>query len=313
MVAQPFLFACPRCHTKLVFSGPEEQYCARDKLHFSKTEGIWRFILPERQTHFEQFIHEYETVRSAEGRGSSNSAYYRALPFKDLSGKMRFAWRIRAASFVAFLAQVLEPLEKENRTPLKILDLGAGNGWLSNRLAARGHQVAAVDLLVNPMDGLGAHIHYATTFESIQAEYDRLPLEDSQCDLVVFNASFHYSENYEASLAEAKRVLRSDGQIVISDSPVYRHPASGRKMVQERESQFQAKYGFPSNALKSENFLTYNRLEDLTGELGLTWQLLAPHLGAAWALRSLLGRLRTKRELAKFPLLVGRQLQKPEA
>lgn len=301
-----FSFACPRCRAELVFSGSDKLTCPQDDLEFSKVDGIWRFLLPERQAHYELFIREYETVRSAEGRGSSDPDYYRALPFKDLSGTMRFAWSIRAASFGAFLSQVLEPLEKENLTPLKIVDLGAGNGWLSNRLAARGHQLAAVDLLVNAMDGLGAHVYYATKFELIQAEYDRLPLEASQCDLVIFNASFHYSEDYASTLAEAKRVLAPNGRIVVLDSPVYRDPASGIKMVQERESQFQEKYGFPSNALKSENFLTQGRLDELAAKAELSWQVLEPNFGLGWALRSLVGRLRTGRELAKFPVVVGR-------
>ena len=33
-----------------------------------------------------QFIREYQTVRRAEGRGSDDPAYYRALPFFDRTG-----------------------------------------------------------------------------------------------------------------------------------------------------------------------------------------------------------------------------------
>jgi hypothetical protein len=41
------------------------------------------------------------------------------------------------------------------------------------------------------------------------------------------------------TLSEARRILRTDGELVIVDSPVYRDPASGNTMVREREIAFQ--------------------------------------------------------------------------
>ena len=40
--------------------------------------------------------------------------------------------------------------------PIRVLDVGAGNSWLSHRLASFGHQVVAVDRLDDELDGLGA-------------------------------------------------------------------------------------------------------------------------------------------------------------
>lgn len=51
-------------------------------------------LLPERQEVFRQFIQDYEFVRQAEGRGSSSSAYYQALPYRDLREHMAIDWRI---------------------------------------------------------------------------------------------------------------------------------------------------------------------------------------------------------------------------
>ena len=231
-------------------------------------------LLPEREAVFQQFIREYETVRQAEGRGSLSAAYYQALPYQDLSQRMSADWQIRAASCRVFLRQVLAPLEKAGAHPLRILDLGAGNGWLSNRLAARGHQVVAVDLATNDFDGLGCFRFYETTFVPVQAEFDRLPFMDRSVDLVLFNASLHYSTCYENTLAESLRVLDAGGQLIVLDTPFYRDRTSGEKMVQERQTQFSERYGFPSNALTSENFLTYQRLSDLAAGLDLSCQIL---------------------------------------
>jgi SAM-dependent methyltransferase len=296
-----FSFACLRCHAPLEQTAPDELFCPADGLRLQCIDGVWRFLLPERADYFEKFIREYETVRRAEGRGSQDAAYYRALPYHDLSGKMTSDWRIRAASFDMLLKKVIS-VEKSS---LRVLDLGAGNGWLSNQLAQCGHTVAAVDLMTNDFDGLGCWRFYNTNFTPVQAEYDHLPFVDGTVDLVIFNASLHYSVNIRETLAESLLVLDKAGKLVILDSPVYRDAGSGEKMVQERKSQFSKRYGFPSNALPSENYLTYSKLDELAAALKLKWQFFTPFYGFHWVLRPFLSKLRRTREPAKFHGIVG--------
>jgi SAM-dependent methyltransferase len=299
------LFICPRCRTKLERTTPERFTCPQDGLEFWNVDGIWRFLLPESEAHYARFIRDYETIRAAEGRGGNSDKYYRALPFKDLSGHHKADWRIRARSFNVLVNKVLTRLQASLERSLKVLDLGAGNGWLSNRLAAQGDRVFAVDLLVNDQDGLGAWKNYEHTFTPMQAEFNHLPIADHFADAVIFNASFHYSENYTETLREALRVLSPRGSIVILDSPVYRRAESGQQMVQEREAQFKEKYGFPSDNLQSENYLTYARLKDLARELNLTWKYITPFYGLRWMIRPLFAGLLRRREPAKFHLIIG--------
>jgi SAM-dependent methyltransferase len=276
-----------------------------------------------------QFTREYTTVRHAEGWGSADRAYYEALPFADLTGRFPGVWRIRARSYATFIEHVLEPLEahcshhnslfptldKEPRSGgrqeaavrLRILDLGAGNGWLSNRLAQRGHSVTAIDLSGDPLDGLGAARHYDAAFGALRAEFDQLPLPDNLVDLAVFNASLHYSTNYTATLTETLRVLQPHGTLVILDSPMYTDPTSGARMVQERQSRFMATYGFASDALPSEHFLTPARLTELGHDLPLSWQMHQPALDWRSALGRTVGGIRARREPARFPVIVGRR------
>jgi ubiquinone/menaquinone biosynthesis C-methylase UbiE len=268
-------------------------------------DGIWRFLLPESEAHYARFIADYETVRRTEGRGSASADYYRALPFKDLSGRFQADWHIRARSFrtlVKILTHLQNPLERS----LKILDLGTGNGWLSNRLSAQGDRVIAVDLLVNEQDGLGAWKYYEHSFTPVQAEFNHLPIMDRFADAVVFNASFHYSEDYVTTLTEALRVTSRAGLIIIMDSPVYRRAASGEKMVAERQSQFRAKYGFASDNLQSEDYLTYARLKELAQQLNLKWRFMTPFYGLRWMFRPLISAVLRRREPAKFHLIVGK-------
>ena len=301
------LFICPRCRTQLDRTSDDRFTCPKDGLEFWKVDGIWRFLLPESEAHYNRFIADYESIRRAEGRGSDSANYYRALPFKDLNNQRSSDWAIRARSFNLLVKNVLTGLQVPLERSLKMLDLGAGNGWLSNRLAAQGDRVFAVDLLVNEQDGLGAWKNYEHAFTPLQAEFKHLPIMDGFADAVLFNASFHYSENYAETLKEALRVLSMKGLVVIMDSPVYRRGASGEKMVEERETQFQAKYGLASDALQSENYLTYARLQDLAHELNITWKRITPFYGFRWMLRPLVARIMRRREPAKFHLIVGRK------
>jgi len=301
--------ACPRCHTPLAFLSAQEGICPIDQLRFACLEGIWHFLLPERNPHFAQFIQEYQTVRTREDRGSTDSAYYQALPFEDLTGRFSDQWRIRADSYRVFLSRFLLPLEQSAHRPLKILDVGAGNGWLSNRLAARGHELAAIDLQTNSADGLGAYIHYPATFLRVQAEYEHLPFTLASLDLVIYNASFHYAEDYALALTEAFQLLKPKGQVVILDTPIYQSAVTGQQMVREREAEFEQRFGFRSNALASENFLTPHRLAELAQALDLRWHQFAPSYGLRWYLRPGLAGLRGRRPPADFKILVGSKIQ----
>ena len=303
--SNPFRWSCPECHSPLEATSPTRQECRAEGLCFERVEGIWRFLTPHRGGHFSSFVREYEIVRHSEGRGSADPGFYRSLPFRDLSGRHLRSWRIRAVSFRTLIRKVLSQQETGASGGLRILDLGAGNCWLSGRLAERGHDVAAVDLVTNREDGLGAHTHYQQGFTLVQSDFDHLPFEENQFDLAVFNAAFHYSVDYERTLKEVCRVLKSRGQVIIVDSPLYRQPDSGEQMVKEREAYFRDKHGFPSNSLDSENFLTTGRLQELTEKTGLGWRMYRPFYGLRWALRPWKARLLGRREPARFALITG--------
>jgi SAM-dependent methyltransferase len=267
-------------------------------------DGIWCALPPQRVDHFRKFIAEYEFIRAAEGRGSTQAEYYLSLPYKDLSGRNSYQWAIRAHTFQTIKNRILKPLARLHRRPLKILDLGAGNGWMSYCLALQGHLPVAVDLVINDLDGLGAAIHYRTQLRSlfprIQAELDRLPLASSRFDVAIFNASFHYSEDYQRTLAEAVRCTRPGGSVVIADTPWYEEEDSGQRMVAEKHERFAAMYGFPSDSVRSLEYLTPDRLNRLEASFGLKWSCIRPFYGVRWALRPLRAKLKGRRPPSQF-------------
>jgi SAM-dependent methyltransferase/uncharacterized protein YbaR (Trm112 family) len=298
--------SCPACRVALTPLGTDEQLCPRCDVLYRRIDGIWRLLAKGRQEAFREFVAQYETVRTGEGRRTQNPDHLRALPFRDQSRKHRYEWSIRSHSYRALIRHVVRRLERGSIGALRIADLGSGLGWLAYRLALRGHEVAAVDLVTNDFDGLGVHRQYESRFVSMQAEFERLPLRDLSVDVLVYNAAFHYAADYVRTLREALRVLSPGGRVVIMDSPLYRDPSSGAGMVREREDAFERQYGFRGSV--TEGFLTYDRLSRLQRELALEWELFEPWYGVRWRLKPWVARLRGLREPARFKLIVGHRL-----
>jgi SAM-dependent methyltransferase len=298
---------CPRCFEPiggLPAAHVSTLDCFRCGTPMPQEHGVWKALLPERASHYGRFIEDYESIRAAEGRGSSNPNYYLALPYRDLSGALVSQWAIRARTFRHMERRILPRLAALRHQPLRILDLGAGNGWMSYRLAMQGYSPVAVDLLTNDQDGLGAARHYQQSlvrpFPCFQAEADNLPFADSQFDLAIFNASFHYSENYEKTLGEALRCMRNWGTVIIADTPWYSDEQSGRRMLEERRALFMRRYGFPSDRLDSLEYLTDERLGALEQRFHIRWQTHKPNYGIRWRLRPLVARLRRARKPSRF-------------
>lgn len=241
-------------------------------------------------------------VREAEGRGSDRPEYYEALPACDPTDPLAWQWRIRATSWRALAARVLPQLPADAR----VLDLGAGVGWLSHRLEEAGCAPCAIDVNIDARDGLGAARHYRPQWPRVRAEFDRLPLPASSAEAAIYNAAFHYSTDYAATLREALRVVRPRGMIVILDSPVYADRTSGERMVEEQRRDFEKRFGDPSDSLGNIGFLTWTMLDELAAALDLRWQVHAPWYGLRWWLRRPLARLRRQREPAQFALIWSR-------
>ena len=301
ILAPPKLFPaliCPACRVALE-TRAEGLHCANCQQIYPCKGGIWRLSqeTPQQST----FLDQYRTVRQSEGWGSQSSAYYRSLPHVDADDPHAAIWRVRAASYQALIAQVVRPCEQA--LPLQIVDLGAGNGWLSYRLSRRGHRLAALDLHGDERDGLGAWSHYDATFTPIEADFSRLPLAAAQADLVIFNAALHYADDPVSVLAEARRVLRAGGQLVVLDSPTYHNRSSGQQMLRERAERFAQQYGWQSHPTGA-GFFEFAEWPDYAVQLGMSLRIISPRHGLALRRKRWWAWLRGHREPAAFPLIV---------
>ena len=293
---------CPRCGT-----GIDRLDCPACRFSIVIDDGIAHALPPESIAHHARFMADYERIRESEGRGSASADFYLDLPYRDTSGRNREQWRMRARSYDYLVRHLLDGTERDSR----ILDLGAGNGWMSYRLALAGYRPCAVDLLTNDQDGLGAARHYQARlpefFPRFQAEIGRLPFADEQFDAAVFNASFHYAEDYEANLRETLRCVKAGGLVIISDTPWYARDESGRQMLAERRAAFLQRHGMAADAIATLGYLTDARLRRMEEALSIHWQVHRPWYGLRWAMRPLVAKLRGRREPSKFRLYAARK------
>jgi SAM-dependent methyltransferase len=308
---------CPVCTAKLTVMpydllgrAQEPVECRRCFTMIVEEQGIWVALPQDRQRYFERFMRDYEAVRKAEGRGSDNANFYLSLPYCEQTDRNSWQWAIRARTYKYIEKKILSSITARINRPLAILDLGAGNGWVSYRLASLGHRPIAVDLQTNAFDGLGAAVHYQHAlpmlFPRFQAELDQLPFGSGQFDLAIFNASFHYSENYHRTLAEAVRCLRPGGTVLIADSPFYSREECGQRMVEERRKVFQERFACASDSLANCEYLTNETLLALEARHDLEWKTHEVWYGIRWACRPVVAFLKNQREPSKFRIYTAK-------
>jgi SAM-dependent methyltransferase len=222
------------------------------------------------------FRHAYAAHRAAEGRGESVLDAL-TLPYVA-EGPLARQWSVRARSWEAFERLVLQPALRRADVraagPLRVLDLGAGNGWLAHRAAVAGAEALALDVRDDAVDGLGAAPRPggAVRIERVAASFEAIPVRDAAFDVVVFNAALHYAEDLARALAEARRVARPGGRVAVVDSPFYASRADGDAMVAEKRRNAGRQFGARADvllALPFVEYLTRERLEEASRGAGL--------------------------------------------
>lgn len=102
-----------------------------------------------------------------------------------------------------------------------VLDLGAGTGLLALEIAPRVKSVVAVDASAAMLARLEQRVldKTFTNVSTIECDLREIPLPDEYASLAVSSYAFHHLDGpgKELALAEARRVLRPGGRLVICD------------------------------------------------------------------------------------------------
>lgn len=292
-------FVCPRCATSLTAFSSASLRCGACQTTVPLRDGIYRFLRPERLAEVEPFLAHYRRVREDDGYRRRDSAYYRSLPRVNAGDPQAARWRVRQESF----RNLVRVLPRLGRRPLRVLDLGAGNGWLSHRLTALGHRCVAVDWLDDVEDGLGARRHYPVGFTCVQADFDDLSMAPGQFDLAIFNASLHYSPDFARTLRHAREMLVAGGVLVVMDSPVFATDQGGRRMLAAQ--QLDAGAMNKSVVRWGVGYLTKSGLARAGRDARVRVRWIPSRGGPSWAARRWVAGLKERREPARFGVWLG--------
>ncbi len=103
--------------------------------------------------------------------------------------------------------------------PMVIADIGAGEGTLSLLLAQRAERVIAVDNSEKMVDygREAARKAGVANIEYRVGDLEELPLETASVDLALFSQSLHHALHPQGAVAEAARILKPGGRVVILD------------------------------------------------------------------------------------------------
>jgi len=103
--------------------------------------------------------------------------------------------------------------------PLVIADLGAGEGTFSQLLARSAKKVIAVDNS-EKMVQYGTELarkHGIKNLEYRHGDLEAPPIKDEAVDLAFFSQALHHAQHPSRAVAEAWRILKPGGRIVILD------------------------------------------------------------------------------------------------
>lgn len=273
--------------------------CAAEARFFATDHGVHRLLPEDRHAALRPFLELYQRVRREEG--------FRAEAVGAPEGPHAALWRGREArlrSALALLGEALGP------GPWRALDVGAGSCWISARLSQAGHRVAAVDINLDPDDGLVAAPRVLggdSHLERAEAELDALPLEPQSFDLVVCGASLHYAANLPRALVEMRRVTRRGGVLLVLDSPVYRARPDGEAMVAERMALWTDRFGVPTQREGQSGYMVKGELQGLFAPAGWRLEIHGWPRRLREGLRDVIEVSRHGRRTARFPILLARR------
>lgn len=181
------------------------------------------------------------TWRADQGRSPLPPAALRHLPDGDaVAGDHE--WRLRRADLALVRRQLAGRASAAHGERLRILDIGAWNGWLSARLAADGHAATALDLFAGP-DALGARRHLPGAWRAVQADPMDPATLGERFDVVILDRCLAFQPDPVAAVSAAAGVLDPGGLLIVTGIAIHADPELAVLRLEEERVAFKARFG----------------------------------------------------------------------
>lgn len=237
---------CPVCGATL---NVEATGCLQGHAIDRGPGDVIRLMTPDFAARVDRFELALADHLSGQGRARLRPEDYADLPARPAARGIP-AWVSRAHDL-----EIVRPCAPPG-AGLRVLDLGAWNGWLSDALSRAGHIATAVSFFGGTEDGLGARGRYLNpAWTAIQMDEDRLDLIDETFDLVIINRSLHAAPDPVERLRAAVRLLRPGGRVIATGLPIYRDPSRRAAEFARTAAAFEARHGVPYRLVPGRDWL----------------------------------------------------------
>jgi ubiquinone/menaquinone biosynthesis C-methylase UbiE len=194
----------------------------------------------------------YIQLREKEGRVYTNEEVA-TLPEIAEAHPHYSEWQLRKQS----CQKLISYLQKKQQ-PLKILEIGCGNGWLSHQLAAiPRNKVIGTDINFAELQQAANVFHDTPNLHFIYSNIESGVFEEGHFDIIVFAASIQYFPSLNEITRQSLKLLKPKGEIHIIDSHFY--PLSELSAAKQRSLLYFEPAGFPEMA----NWYFHHSLDDL--------------------------------------------------
>ena len=96
-------------------------------------------------------------------------------------------------------------------------DLGCGTGQLAETVAPFVHRVIAIDSSAEMLAAARHRLQGISNVETRRGQLEALPMDDASADAAMLSLVLHYVPEPQRAIAEASRVLRPGGRLLVVD------------------------------------------------------------------------------------------------
>jgi release factor glutamine methyltransferase len=208
------------------------------------------FQIKASNTNFEE---RYMALRRREKRVYSD-AEVAQLPNIDVQHQHYKEWMIRKAS----AKKLIDFLKRKKLQPLKILEIGCGNGWLSNQLSGiENSDITGLDINEEELQQAERVFKNNRQLKFVYGEIYSGMLANCKFDVIIFAASIQYFKSLKEIINAALERLAEAGEIHIIDSPFY--PKEEVMAAKKRSKDYYTMLGFSEMA----EYYFHHNIEEL--------------------------------------------------
>lgn len=148
---------------------------------------------------------------------------------------------------------------------VRILDIGAGEGYVSSKLKAQGHDLVAIEIAAVNIEHLKQRNIEVLQHDLMRRPY---PIKDESFDIVICADVLEHLLRPDICLKEAFRILKRDGGLIVC-TPNYSHPYRIWQLI--RGDSFHDPFNDPLDAYQfwaHVKFFTFKSLKRFLEHIG---------------------------------------------